>query len=106
MIAKHSLNLQEQIEMGVSILKEGGVIAYPTDTVYGLGAGIGFPDAVNRIYSIKERPLSIPLPLLASDLAQIDNLRAFLQIRRFARIPCSNDRAWLAASPGSSVSVE
>jgi tRNA A37 threonylcarbamoyladenosine synthetase subunit TsaC/SUA5/YrdC len=30
--------IQEQIERGVSILKEGGLVAYPTDTVYGLGA--------------------------------------------------------------------
>ena len=44
----------------VEILKAGGVIAYPTETFYGLGAHAGIRDAVERIFLIKQRPLPIP----------------------------------------------
>ncbi len=74
MTSKLSLNIQEQIEKGISILSQGGVIAYPTDTVYGLGAGIGFPKAIERIYEVKERPLNMPLPMLVADTSQITEL--------------------------------
>jgi len=65
------LNVQEQINKGVSILRAGGIAAYPTDTVYGLGASASLPRAVERIYEVKERPLNMPLPLLLSDVSQI-----------------------------------
>lgn len=74
MISNLSANIKEQVEKGISILRQGGVIAYPTDTVYGLGAGIGFLQAVERIYAIKERPLNLPLPLLVADIFQISEL--------------------------------
>ena len=74
MVSRLSLDIQEQIEKGVSMLKNGGVIAYPTDTVYGLGAGIGFPRAIERIYSVKERPLTMPLPLLLADVSPLTEL--------------------------------
>ncbi|MBE9514577.1 MAG: Sua5/YciO/YrdC/YwlC family protein, partial [Chloroflexi bacterium] len=48
--------LQREIEQGVEILKKGGVIAFPTDTVYGLGADAFNAVAVERIYEIKGRP--------------------------------------------------
>ena len=66
-----SLDIQEQIKRGVSILRAGGIAAYPTDTVYGLGASASLPRAVERIYEVKERPLNMPLPLLLSDVSQI-----------------------------------
>ena len=55
--------LAEQVKKGIKILKWGGVIAFPTDTVYGLGAGIGMPRAVARIYEIKGRPSNMPSAL-------------------------------------------
>ncbi len=64
--------VREQVEKGVSILKQGGVVAFPTDTVYGLGASIGINDAVERVYSIKERPRHMALPLLLADLSQLE----------------------------------
>ncbi|GAG33066.1 unnamed protein product, partial [marine sediment metagenome] len=42
--------LNEQINKGIQILKRGGVIAFPTDTVYGLGADAFRSKAVERIY--------------------------------------------------------
>ncbi|MFC1928880.1 L-threonylcarbamoyladenylate synthase [Chloroflexota bacterium] len=65
------LDIQQHIERGISILKQGGLVAYPTDTVYGLGACISLPQAVEQVYKVKERPLNMPLPLLLADKSQI-----------------------------------
>jgi len=63
--------LQRDIGEGVSILRKGGVIAYPTDTVYGLGADAFNSVAVQRIYEIKHRSESNPFPLLIADVKQL-----------------------------------
>jgi len=68
---KLSLNVQEQVEKGISILKQGGIVAFPTDTVYGLGAWANNQSAVERVYTVKERPRNIALPLLLADISQI-----------------------------------
>ncbi len=52
-------------------LKEGAVILYPTDTVWGLGCDATNPEAVARIYEIKRRSDSKALVLLASDMDMI-----------------------------------
>ncbi len=63
--------LNEQILQGVQVLKSGGVIAFPTDTVYGVGADVFNKLAVNRVYTVKERQRNIPFPLLLSDINQV-----------------------------------
>ena len=55
-------NMLKQIEKAAEIVKAGGVIAFPTDTVYGLGADVFQSKAVKRIYEIKQRPLDQPFP--------------------------------------------
>lgn len=69
-------DLQKQIGKGIQILKQGGVIAFPTDTVYGLGADAFRSKAVERIYEIKKRPTHLPLPLLIGDVEQLAVLAA------------------------------
>jgi L-threonylcarbamoyladenylate synthase len=66
--------LQAEIEEAVSILKKGGVIAFPTDTVYGLGADAFNSMPVERIYEIKGRSESHPFPLLIADVNQLTAL--------------------------------
>jgi len=66
--------LPREIEKGVEILKKGGVIAFPTDTVYGLGADAFNATAVERIYEIKKRPRHQQLPLLIADIKQLTTL--------------------------------
>ncbi len=68
--------LNEQIDKGIQILKRGGVIAFPTDTVYGLGADAFRSKAVERIYEMKKRPTHLPLPLLIGDVEQLAVLAA------------------------------
>ena len=55
----------------VETLRRGGVILYPTDTVWGLGCDATNPEAVRKIYDIKKRPDSKSLVLLASDLDMV-----------------------------------
>lgn len=81
--------IQTQIEKGVSILKQGGVVAFPTDTVYGLGASANIHQAVERIYEVKERPRNMALPLLLARTSQISEVTelvppiAWLLVRNF-----------------------
>jgi L-threonylcarbamoyladenylate synthase len=44
------------VEQAMHVLHGGGLVVYPTDTVYGLGADAAFPDAVRRIFEVKRRP--------------------------------------------------
>lgn len=74
MLAKPIIDIQQQIERGITILRQGGLIAYPTDTVYGLGAAMSLPRSVARIYEVKRRPQSLPLPLLLADVSQIEEV--------------------------------
>ena len=74
MVDKLPSDIQEQIEKGISILKQGGIVAFPTDTVYGLGAGANSQPAVERVYRVKERPQNIALPLLLANVSQISEV--------------------------------
>lgn len=89
MLDKLPPDIQEQVEEGISILKRGGIIAFPTDTVYGLGACVSNQQAVERIYTVKGRPQNIALPLLLANTSQISEVAgtvpevAWLLIRHF-----------------------
>lgn len=52
------------VERAVVALAAGTVIAFPTDTVYGVGAHGLLPEAVRRLYVVKDRPLGLAIPLL------------------------------------------
>lgn len=56
--------LPQAIERAAAALLGGQVIAFPTDTVYGVGAHALLPEAVARLYAVKDRPLSLAIPLL------------------------------------------
>ncbi|HEX9975633.1 MAG TPA: L-threonylcarbamoyladenylate synthase [Dehalococcoidales bacterium] len=70
-MGKASSDTQRQIEKGIAILRQGGLVAFPTDTVYGLGASMTLPQAVARIYAVKSRPQSMALPLLVASTSQV-----------------------------------
>ncbi|MCH8061644.1 MAG: threonylcarbamoyl-AMP synthase [Chloroflexi bacterium] len=63
--------MKGDIESAVEILRKGGVLAVPTDTLYGLAASAFNVDAVERIFKIKGRPEDMAMPLL---LASPDDL--------------------------------
>lgn len=60
------------IDEAIEVMAEGGVVIYPTDTVYGLGANIFDNGAVRRVFKIKKRNLLKPLSILVSDTDAIE----------------------------------
>jgi tRNA threonylcarbamoyl adenosine modification protein (Sua5/YciO/YrdC/YwlC family) len=60
-----------KIESIVELLRSGGVIAYPTDTIYGIGCDITNKKAIARVYQIKQRPKNQPFSFICSDLKNI-----------------------------------
>ncbi|MFH0941467.1 MAG: L-threonylcarbamoyladenylate synthase [Chloroflexota bacterium] len=71
---KLSPRVKRQVAEGVSFLKSGGVVAFPTDTVYGLGCDYRSREAVARLYELKGRPTRMALPLLLWGIGQIDEV--------------------------------
>lgn len=62
------------VSKAVEIIKKGGVIAYPTETVYGIGALATDVNAIRRVYEIKQRPLSQPLSIAVSSLEMMNEV--------------------------------
>ena len=60
-----------KIQRAAKILGEGGVIAYPTDTVYGLGCDLQNKQAIDRLYVLKGMPKDHPLAFICPDLSDI-----------------------------------
>ncbi|HEY6405029.1 MAG TPA: L-threonylcarbamoyladenylate synthase [Nitrososphaeraceae archaeon] len=62
------------------VVKNGGVIVFPTDTVYGIGCDPYNHAAVNRVFAIKDRKTAKPLPILASTMKDVRNI-ALIDLR-------------------------
>ena len=84
--------LEERIEAAAAVLRRGGLVAYPTETFYGLGALARDAAAVARLAAAKGRPDGKPLPLLAADRAAVEEVAVLSP--RAARIA---DRLWPGA---------
>lgn len=67
----------EAIDAAVRVLKNGGVIAMPTDTLYALSAASRNADAVRRVYAVKVREQGKPLPLFVSGLEMAETIGQF-----------------------------
>lgn len=63
--------MKEEIQRALEVLRKGGLILYPTDTVWGIGCDATDPEAVAKVYEIKRRSDSKSLVLLASDMDMI-----------------------------------
>ncbi|MCO5225311.1 MAG: L-threonylcarbamoyladenylate synthase [Thermomicrobiales bacterium] len=70
------LSLEEgrALEEAIITLSRGGIVAFPTDTVYGIGASLEHPAALQRIYDLKGRLPDKPLPILIARAEVIDDL--------------------------------
>ena len=80
------------VSLAGKVLSRGGVIIYPTETLYGLGGNPKLPAVVERIFRIKGRELSKPLPLIASSLEAV--------YRAVAEWPISAEKLSRAFWPG------
>jgi len=75
-------SLAARVAEAAAALRRGGLVAYPTETFYGLGALAGDAVAVARLARAKGRPEGKPLPLLAADLAQVEEVAALPPLAR------------------------
>lgn len=64
-------NLQKIIDQAVSTLREGGVLLYPADTIWGIGCDATNKEAVRKVYEIKGRSYNKPLIVLVPSVAQL-----------------------------------
>jgi L-threonylcarbamoyladenylate synthase len=60
-----------EIDKAVAILKRGGLVAFPTETVYGLGADAANPAAIRKLYAVKGRPADHPVIVHLADMEQL-----------------------------------
>ncbi len=67
--------MEYKIEKAVKVLKEGGIIIFPTDTAYGIGCRMDNEDSVKRLFSIRKRPQNQATPVLFSG---IEMMRKYL----------------------------
>lgn len=67
---------EEALDLAAECLQHGGLVAFPTETVYGLGANALDPIAVAKIFEAKERPTFDPLIVHIASLSQLDDLYA------------------------------
>ena len=61
----------EDLSEAVEVLKSGGVVAFPTDTFYGLAVDPASPKAVARLFELQGRPASVAVPFVAASRAQV-----------------------------------
>ena len=66
----------EEIAAAVAVLSRGGLVAFPTETVYGLGADATNPEALRRLYAAKGRPADHPVIVHVADESGLDRLAA------------------------------
>ena len=59
------------VERAVSVLSSGGILAYPTDTYYGIGCDLFDKRAIERIYQLKQLPATHELSFVCADLAEV-----------------------------------
>lgn len=83
--------IQQQVTHGSEILRNGGVMAFPTETVYGLGARYDDPKAIQKIYDLKHRPADNPLIVHINDR---NDLSSLVEFPIDSRLQYLMDRFW------------
>lgn len=94
------MNMNEEIQKALEVLRSGGLILYPTDTVWGIGCDATDPVAVAKVYEIKKREDSKSLVLLASDMDMVS--RYVKEVPEMAvQLVDVNDRPMTIIYPGA-----
>lgn len=89
------------IRHAASIIKSGGIIAYPTDTIYGLGCDPYNADAVERLSSIKSRSPGKKFILLAANIEQIESLTYLTENQKKQITQNTEPTSWVVAAKQS-----
>ncbi len=69
---KFQFKFRREIDVAARQLQSGGIVAFPTDTLFGLGADLFDESALERIFAIKGRPADLPLPALLASREQLE----------------------------------
>jgi L-threonylcarbamoyladenylate synthase len=72
MLDPPSDSYRQEIAEAVAQLRRGKVVAFPTDTLYGLGTDVFDESALRRLFAIKGRPADLALPVLLGDFEQVE----------------------------------
>ncbi len=71
-------SLRKGLDEAVAIILKGGIVAFPTESFYGLGADATNPDAIKRLFTIKKRDPNLPILILISSLSELPKYAAFV----------------------------
>src|SRR3989344_2429645 len=87
LVLKYSKKREKAIcKVAGRYIAQGKIIAYPTDTVYGLGCDAQNKTAVGKIFKIKKRPIGMPISVLVSDFKMLEKFAALnAEERKFAK---------------------
>jgi L-threonylcarbamoyladenylate synthase len=75
-----------EIQSALELLESGSIVAFPTDTVYGLGALAFDHNAIESIYKAKDRPIEKAIPILIGDVDDLDKVAEATLIPDMARV--------------------
>jgi L-threonylcarbamoyladenylate synthase len=64
--------MKEELNQAIHILKNGGIVIFPTDTAFGIGCRMDDEAAIKRLFSIRKRPETQATPVLVSDVAMAE----------------------------------
>lgn len=84
----------EALARASALLRQGELVVFPTDTVYGVGVDAFNPAAVDRLYRVKQRDLEKGIPILISDLTILPQVTAGLPERHRAALQALITRYW------------
>lgn len=82
-----SIDDPQAISSAQQVLQQDGLIAFPTDTIYGLATSAFNPTGIQKVYAAKQRPEEKALPILIGEFSQLDSLVLFISepVRRIAQ---------------------
>ncbi len=89
-IKVNELNLEQVLHYTADMLKKGGIIAYPTETFYGLGVKFDMEDSLKKLYDIKQRPEEKAMPLIIGNKGLLTVVAASINDTALSLI----DRFW------------
>ncbi len=69
-----SIENPKAIPTAKRVIRDHGIIVFPTDTIYGIAADVFSPIGINKIYQVKQRPKDKALPVLIGDLSHLESL--------------------------------
>ena len=78
MTVRTRLLLSEQLDEAATALRRGGLVVFPTDTVYGVAALARNADAVAAIYAAKQRPPELPIPVMVAEPGGVEDVARIL----------------------------